>query len=281
MLVSTHDMLLDAQKNGYAVGAFNVENMEMVMAVIQAAEECKSPVILQTTPSTLKYASLDMFYSMCNALAKKTKVPIAIHLDHGNSYDLCVQAIRSGYTSIMIDHSQDSFETNVSESKRVIDVGRACGVSVEAELGMIGGKEDEHESSGVSYTKPEDAHEFSEATRCDSLAISIGSAHGVYKGIPKISVEALKAIRKVVTVPLVLHGSSGIPDEVVRECVENGICKVNYATDLRIEYLKATRKVLEDRQVIDPKKIGTLGMEYVKEYVMSRMKNLKSNNRVI
>lgn len=241
-LVTTKEMLLDAQKNGYAVGAFNVENMEMVMAVVSAAEETKSPVIMQTTPSTVKYADFDYFYANAKVAAEKASVPVAIHLDHGNSFDLAMKAYRTGYTSIMIDGSHSSFEENIALTKSVVDVCKNGNVPVEAELGKVGGKEDDLDGGDGGYTDPLEAKEFVEKTGVDSLAVAIGTAHGVYKGEPKLDLDRLSEIREVVDIPLVLHGTSGVPDEVVTECVNRGICKVNYATDLRIAFTKGVKK---------------------------------------
>lgn len=272
-LVTTKELLLKAQEGNYAIGAFNVENMEMVQAVIAAAEELNSPVIMQTTPSTVKYADLDYFYANAKVAAQKAKIPAVIHLDHGSSFELAMQALRAGYTSIMIDGSHDSFEENIKVSKAVADACHPSGVCVEAELGKVGGKEDDLEGGDENpYTDPEQARTFVEQTGVDSLAVAIGTAHGVYKGIPKLDVERLSEIRKVVEIPLVLHGTSGVPDETVKECIKRGICKVNYATDLRIAFTKGVKAVLaENPDTIDPKKYGARGREEVKQYVMSKI----------
>ena len=276
-LVTTKQMLLDAQANGYAVGAFNVENMEMVMAVVGAAEEQKSPVIMQTTPSTVKYADFDYFYANVKVAAEKASVPVAIHLDHGNSFDLAMKAYRTGYTSIMIDGSHGSFEDNIALTKSVVEVCKNGNVPVEAELGKVGGKEDDLDGGDGGYTDPNEAKEFVEKTGVDSLAVAIGTAHGVYKGEPKLDLNRLSEIRELVDIPLVLHGTSGVPDEVVTECVNRGICKVNYATDLRIAFTNGVKKVLEvNPDTIDPKKYNAQGREEVKEYVKARMVACKS-----
>ena len=271
-LTTSEKMLLDAQRGGYAVGAFNVENMEMAQAVIDAAEELHAPVMVQTTPGTVRYAGLDLYFANIAALAKKASVPVAIHLDHGDSFDLAVQAIRAGYTSVMIDGSQKPFEENIEITSRVTAVAKPNGIPVEAELGKVGGKEDGLDGESGGYTDPQEALQFVEATKVDSLAVAIGTAHGVYKGIPKLDVERLSEIRKVVEVPLVLHGTSGVPDEAVKECVKRGICKVNYATDLRIAFTKGVKEYISaNPNVFDPKKYNALGREYVKQYVMSKM----------
>lgn len=282
MLVTTKEMLLDAQKNHYAVGAFNVENLEFVMAVLAAAEETKSPVIMQTTPGTIKTAGLDYFYGMVAAAAARTDVPVALHLDHGDGYDRCMQAFRTGYTSVMIDGSHESFEDNIALTASVACAGAAMGVPVEAELGKVGGKEDDGPAvEGENpYTDPEEAREFVERTGCTSLAIGVGTAHGVYTETPHIEQEVVKAIRAAVDVPLVLHGTSGVPDEQVAEAVKNGICKVNYATELRQAYTKGYMAFMaENPGVFDPKKPAKQGMAEITNIVKVRMENLGSVGR--
>lgn len=280
-LATTKEMLLDAQKHGYAVGAFNVENMEMVMAVLEAAVETRSPVIMQTTPGTIKYAGLDYYLSIVKAAANRVSVPVAMHLDHGNGFELAMQAYRTGYTSIMIDGSKESFEENIKLTQAVVRACHPGGVPVEAELGKVGGKEDDlSNDEGSPYTDPKEAAIFAVKTGCDSLAVGVGTSHGIYKGIPKVNVEVLSDIRKVVDIPLVLHGTSGVPDEQVRECILRGIAKVNYATDLRIAFTKGIKAYLsENPDDFDPKKYFACGMNEVKKYVMQKMVVLGSIGR--
>ena len=279
--VTTKKMLQDAQDGHYAVGAFNVENMEMVMAVIEAAEEMNAPVIMQTTPSTVKYAGLDYYLANVKAAAERADIPVALHLDHGSSYGLAMQALRPGYTSIMIDGSHEGFEDNVVLTKAVVDACRPSGIPVEAELGKVGGKEDDLDGGdGDGYTDPNQAKEFVERTGASSLAVAIGTAHGLYKGEPKLEQERLSNIRQVVSVPLVLHGASGVPDEAVREAIRRGICKVNYATELRIAYSNGIKEVLKtDPDIIDPKKYGAIGKKYVKTFVMEKIRNCGCVNK--
>lgn len=282
MLVTTKEMLLDAQRNHYAVGAFNIENLEFVMAVLAAAEETKSPVIMQTTPGTVKTAGLDYFYGMVKAAAERASVPVALHLDHGDGFDRCMQALRVGYTSVMIDGSHETFEDNIALTKSVAAVGAAMGVPVEAELGKVGGKEDDGPAvEGENpYTDPDEAREFVERTGCTSLAIGVGTAHGVYTETPHIEQGVVKAIRSVVDVPLVLHGTSGVPDDQVAEAVKNGICKVNYATELRQAYTKGFMGYMaENPGCFDPKKPAKLGMAEITNIVKVRMENLGSVGR--
>jgi tagatose 1,6-diphosphate aldolase GatY/KbaY len=271
--VTTKQMLAAADKGGYAVGAFNVENMEMVMAVIKAAEELHAPAILQTTPSTIKYAGLPLYYANVKAAAAQAAVPIALHLDHGSSFALAMQALRVGYTSIMIDGSHESFENNIVLTRAVVEACAASDIPVEAELGKVGGKEDDLDCTDPGYTDPEDAVTFADQTGVSSLAVAIGTAHGIYKGEPKLDVERLTEIRKRVEIPLVLHGASGVPEEMVRECIKRGIRKVNFATELRIAYSNGIKKFLrENPEAFDPKKYNTVGMEYVTEAVKNKIK---------
>ncbi len=272
-LVTSKKMLTDARKGGYAVGAFNVENMEMVKAVLAAAEELKAPVMLQTTPSTVKYGTLETFAGIVKAEAQRVSVPVCLHLDHGSSFDLAVKAMKAGYTSVMIDGSGESFEKNIEVTKKVVDVAKAFGIPVEAELGKVGGKEDDLEADADTNTDPEEAKEFAERTGIDSLAVAIGTAHGFYAGTPVLDKERVSAIKEVVSVPLVLHGASGLSEEDVKECVERGMCKVNFATELRVAYTDAVKRLLAEKpETFDPKKLGAVAMEAVKEQVVLRMK---------
>lgn len=275
-LVNSKELLLDAQKNHYAVGAFNVENMEMMQAVIAAAEAENAPVILQTTPSTLRYADTSLYSAMAKAVAEKASVTVAIHLDHGSSFDLCEKAAKDGYTSLMIDGSKLSLDENIALTKKVVDMAKAYDAcpTVEAELGKLGGKEDDVEvkEGEDTCTDPAEAIRFVEETGIDSLAVAIGTAHGFYKGTPKLEFERLAEIRNCVSVPLVLHGSSGIPDEDVKKAIALGICKVNFATELRVAYSEAVKKhIADDPSVYDPKKYGAMGREAVTELVRHRI----------
>ena len=276
-LVNSRALLLDAQKHGYAVGAFNVENMEMMQAVITAAEAERAPILLQTTPSTLRYADTALFAHMARALGEKASVPVAMHLDHGDRFGLCRQAAEDGYTSLMIDGSKLPLEENIALARQVVKMAdvmpeRPC---VEAELGKLGGKEDDVEvKEGEDlYTDPAEAVRFVDETGIDTLAVAIGTAHGFYKGKPKLAFDRLAQLRDAVSVPLVLHGSSGVPDEDVRRAIALGVCKVNFATELRVAYTQAVRDWLTaDAAVYDPKKYGAAAREQVTELVRHRIK---------
>ena len=272
-LVTSEEMLLKAQKGGYAVGAFNAENMEMVKAIIQAAEELKAPVMIQTTPSTVKYGTLETYQAIVAAEAAKASVPVCLHLDHGSSFELAMQALNAGYTSVMIDGSKLDFEENIAVSKKVADVAAAIGVQFDADLGKVGGQDDDLEAEADTNTDPAQAKEFAERTGVTSLAVAIGTAHGFYVGTPVLDKERLSEIRKVVDIPLVLHGASGLTDEDVSDCVKRGICKVNFATELRAAYSKAVKETFaENPDVFDPKAYGKAGIAAVKELVKGRMK---------
>lgn len=278
-LVTSKKILLDAQKGGYAIGAFNAENMEMVLAIVEAATELNAPVMIQTTPSTVKYASLDLYAANVRAVAEKAPVPVCIHLDHGNSFELAKGALEAGYTSVMIDGSHESFQENIALTCRVVEAAKALHIPVEAELGTVGGKEDDLEAA-AGCTLPNEAAEFVARTNVDSLAVAIGTAHGVYKSAPKLDVARLAEIRKVVSAPLVLHGASGLSDDSIRACIKEGICKVNFATELRIAYTAGVREVLAaDEKVFDPKAYGKVARAKVKELVKNRMMVCGCNNK--
>jgi len=269
-------MLLAAQKSGYAIGAFNIENMEMAQAVVMAAEETATPVIVQTTPSTVKYASAGLFHAMVSSLAKASKIPIALHLDHGNSFGLAQQALETGYTSIMIDGSALSFEENIKLTSRVTTVSTRKQIPVEAELGKVGGKEDGMDGGAGNYTDPQMAKEFIKRTKITSLAVAIGTAHGIYSTKPILDIERLKKIRKIVDIPLVLHGASGLSQDQIRECIASGICKVNFATELRQAYKSGLDDFIKNNpHSYDPKTYGTASRNAVKELVIKMIEICK------
>lgn len=274
MYVSAGKMLSDARRGGYAVGAFNFENMEMALAIVSAAEELGAPCILQTTPSTLRYASPEMFRAIAFAAAESVKVPVACHLDHGDSPELAFRAVAAGYSSVMIDGSALPFEENIETVKRVTGYCIPRGIPVEAELGKVGGKEDDLVADNA-YTDPDDALRFAKETGITSLAVAIGTAHGIYRGIPVLDVDRLSAINEKLDplgLPLVLHGASGLTAAQVTECVRRGICKVNFATELRQAYTAAVRDLLgKDGGVYDPKKYGKPAMAAVKAQVRARI----------
>lgn len=251
MIVTGAELLIQAKRGGYAVPAFNVDNLESVLGVLNAVEKTCKPTIIQTIPKTLKYGGISAYSSLVRALYKDG-ADIAIHLDHGGDVKICEDCINAGYSSVMIDGSMLSFEENIALTKSVVTLAHARGISVEAELGTIGGKE---ETEGqIKYTEVEEAKEFVERTRVDSLAIGVGTAHGVYKGEPHIAIGRIKEIADVVDVPLVLHGASGLSDEVIRACIDAGISKINFATHLRQAFTDGLKKGLASKEATyDPK----------------------------
>ncbi len=280
-LVTTRDLLLDARRGGYAVAAFNIENMEMAQSVIRTADEMRSPVIIQTTPGTVNYAGFDMLRAMVAVEAAKTDMPVAVHLDHGDSYERCAAAIDSGYTSVMIDGSKLPYEENIAVTKAVVDLAAKKNIDVEGELGRVGGKEDTHEVKAGEdiYTDPQQAKDFAERTGVRSLAVAIGTAHGFYKGEPKLDFDRLEKIIGLVNIPIVLHGASGVPDEAVRRAVGLGICKVNFATELRAALTKGVREALRDEAVYDPKVFMKPGKKQVEEIVRHKIQVCGCDNR--
>ena len=245
-LVPMADILNKANEGGYAVGGFNINNMEFLQAIVQAAEETRSPLILQTSEGALKYIGMDYVVGMVQAATKNTTVPVALHLDHGSSFEVIMQCIRNGYSSVMIDGSHYPFEENVRLTRKVVEAAHAVGVSVEAELGRLGGTEDDLsvDEKDASFTDPEEAEEFVKRTGVDALAVSIGTAHGVYKGEPKLDFDRLKEIKERIKIPVVLHGASGIPEADLKKAVSLGVCKVNVNTDFQQAYAAKVREVL-------------------------------------
>ena len=274
MLVTGREILQDAHKNNYAVGAFNVNNMEIVQAIIEAAEETNSPVILQASQGGLSYAGIEYIAELGKLAGRNAKVPVAVHLDHGTDFDQVMLCIRHGFTSVMIDGSRFNLEENIAITNKVIEVAHAVGVSVEAELGKIGGTEDHItvDEKDATFTDPKDAKKFVDETNVDYLAIAVGTAHGPYKGEPKIDFDRIKTIKEITNIPLVLHGSSGVPADSIEKAVSLGINKINIDTDLRIAFAQAIRQFLkEDPDNIDPRKILSPAKLAMKEVIIEKM----------
>ena len=282
MLVSSKELLLDAQKHGYAVGAFNTNNLEITHAIIRAAEAKKAPILIQISAGAIRYAGLDFLPMIARQAAMKASVPVAIHLDHGPSFELVMKALRVGFTSVMRDASKLPFEQNVAEVVKVVEAAHAVGVPVEAEIGKIGGAE-EHvvvSEREALMTDPDEAARFVEASGCDFLAVAIGNAHGFYKGEPKLDFDRLAAIREKVPVPLVLHGASGIPDEQIRKAVERGICKINIDTEIRYAFATTVRAFMEENpKQIDPRKILGPAIEAMQAVVERKIELFGSAGR--
>lgn len=282
-LVTLREVLADAQKNGYAVGAFNTNNMEIVQAIVEAATEERAPVILQASQGALRYAGIDYIVGMVRAALETTDIPIVLHLDHGTDFDQVMLCLRKGFTSVMIDGSKYPLEENIAITKKVVEVARPMGVTVEAELGKIGGTEDNISVSEreATLTVPEEAVRFCQETQVDALAVAIGTAHGVYKGEPKLDFERLERINELVDTPLVLHGASGVPEESIRKAVERGICKVNIDTNLRQAFTRAVHEyIAENPEQFDPRKILGPAKQAMKETIKQKIRLFGSSNRV-
>ncbi len=296
MFADTKKLLLKAQKGKYAVAHFNVNNMEIVQGIAAAANKLKAPIILATSEGALKYAGMDYLYAIAKTAAEKTTVPIALHLDHGKDMEVIKQAIQEGYSSVMIDASHEDFETNVCLTKQVVKLAHSKGISVEAELGTIGGAEDLVSSRSIIYTDPAKAKEFVERTGCDFLAVAIGTSHGAYKFTGKAALrqDILKQIKQKVKIPLVLHGASGVPqnlvkmaekygadlsgvkgvpDAQIRAAIKNGITKINTDTDIRIAFDAAVRKALHAQpKDFDPRHILSTARLLIQPVAEQRIK---------
>jgi len=297
MLVTNKKLLSAAEAKGYAVGAFNIQNLETLSAVVEASTEERSPVIVAVTPSTIKYAGLEYLAGMVKTAAESAPVPMSLHLDHGKDIETVSKCIDAGFTSVMIDGSHLNFEENISLTKRVTDLAHSKDISVEGELGRLAGVEEATvEEKEAVLTDPEVAKEFVERTGVDALAVAIGTSHGAYKfkGEPKLDFERLKAIRKRVKVLLVLHGASsvpswiidkatkygaklsgakGIPEEHIKEAISLGIAKINIDTDLRLAFTGAIREILiSSPKEFDPRKILGPAKEAVKEVIKGKMR---------
>lgn len=281
-LTGVVDLLKKAEAGGYAVGAFNCNNMEIVQAIVAAAEAENAPVIMQASQGAIKYAGIDYIVALANLAAERTHVPVALHLDHGTSFEQCMQCIRAGFSSVMIDGSKLPLAENIKLTKRVLDVARAVGVSVEGELGKIGGTEDDITVSerDALFTDPGEAATFVRETGVDSLAIAIGTAHGQYKGIPELDFPRLEKIKSLVNIPIVLHGSSGVPDDAIREAIRLGVRKVNIDTNIREAFTEAARRVLEaNPREIDPRKMLGPAREAAIEVIREKIRIFGSSNK--
>lgn len=281
-LVSMAQMLLEAQKGHYAVGAFNCNNMEIVQAIVKAAEAENSPVIVQASQGAIKYAGIEYIATMTRLAAEKASVPVALHLDHGTSFAQIMSCVRNSFTSVMIDGSKLPLAENIALTQQVIEAVRPLGLSVEAELGKIGGTEDDITVSEKEalFTDPVEAERFVAETKVDALAIAIGTSHGQYKGVPKLDFERLMEIRKRVDVPIVLHGSSGVPDEAIQKAISLGVCKVNIDTNIREAFVAAARKAMVDNpQEIDPRKMLGPAREATIEIIREKIRLFGSNGK--
>lgn len=282
-LVSMTEMLKKANAEGYAVGQFNLNNLEFTQAILQAAEAEKSPVILGVSEGAARYmGGFKTVVKMVEGLMEdyKTTVPVAIHLDHGSSFDKCKEAIDAGFTSVMIDASHGPFEENVEITSKVVEYAHSKGVSVEAELGVVGGQEDDVVAAGVIYADPKECEELVKRTGIDCLAPALGSVHGPYKGEPNLGFKEMEEINKTAGVPLVLHGGTGIPTKDIQKAISFGTAKVNVNTENQIASAKAVRETLAAKpEEYDPRKYLGPARDAIKETVIGKMREFGSSNK--
>ena len=306
-LITSEEMFRKALKSDYAIGAFNVNNMEIIQGIVEAAGEENAPLILQVSAGARKYAKAPYLRHLVEAAIEDTGVDVCLHLDHGEDFEICKQCVDDGFTSVMIDGSKHPFEENIALTKEVVEYAHAHGVVVEAEHGKLAGIEDNInvDARSETFTDPDEAAEFVERTGVDSLAIAIGTSHGAYKfkGDPYLDFERLKAIHKLIPdTPLVLHGAStvlkefvdrcnefggkipgaqGVPEEMIREAVKHGVCKVNIDTDLRLAMTAEIRRVfIEQPDVFDPRKYLGPGREAIKRMVQHKIRDvLNASNK--
>lgn len=245
-LQSSKEMLIKARKEGYAVPAFNIHNLETIQTAVEAAVEMRSPIILAATPGTMDYAGRAYIQAIAEVAAKENDIPIALHLDHHETLESIEESLKLGTKSVMIDGSHGSFEDNIALSKQVVDLAHKYGAAVEAELGKLVGQEDDLivESKDGAYTDPDTVVEFIERTGIDTLAVAIGTGHGVYESKPNLDFERLEKIKNLIDIPIILHGASGISKEDVQRCIALGCAKVNISTELKIPFSNALRKFL-------------------------------------
>ncbi|WP_213422220.1 class II fructose-bisphosphate aldolase [Bhargavaea massiliensis] len=282
-LVSMTDMLNKARKEGYAVGQFNINNLEFTQAILQAAEEEKSPVILGVSEGAGRYmGGFKAVVPMVKGLMESygTTVPVAIHLDHGSSFEKCKEAVDAGFTSVMIDASSKPLEENIKITAEVVEYAHKHGASVEAELGVVGGQEDDVIADGVIYADPKECEELVKQTDIDCLAPALGSVHGPYKGEPNLGFKEMEEISKQSDLPLVLHGGTGIPTKDIQRAISLGTAKINVNTENQIASTKVIREILDnDKQVYDPRKYLGPAREAIKETVQGKMREFGSSGK--
>lgn len=266
MLVNLNEILKNAQKEKYAVGLFNTTDSDMLQAVIEAAEQTQSPVIIGTAEVLLPYGELDLIAPSMIAAAKRAKVPVAVHYDHGLTFERCMQALKLGFSSVMFDGSAGDCETNIADTRQIVKIAHSFGATVEGEIGHVGQTESCDNDATDMYTTPDEAMSFLDATGVDALAIAIGTAHGVYKSKPKLDIERLKAIRAKTDTPLVLHGGSGLSDDDFKNAISGGIAKINIFTDLCVAGKEAVKASNADYLDMRNEKV-----EAIKKAVIKKM----------
>lgn len=281
MLKNTKEMLEKARINKYAIPHFNINNLEWTRFILEECEKNNSPVILGVSEGAAKYmGGFNVVSAMVKELDKSLKitVPVALHLDHGSSVESCIEAINNGFTSVMIDASKYDLETNIKMTQEVVEFAKEYNVTVEAEIGHIGGTEDGI-SSELAYAKVEDAVKLYQETNIDSIAPALGSVHGIYKGEPKLDFDKMLEIANLTQIPLVLHGGSGIDDEKIKKAISSGICKLNINTELQMEWASAIRKFVNENNEYDPRKIIKSGESAIKNAIKNKIELLGSSNK--
>jgi len=282
-LESMKDMLDQGKANGYAVGQFNINNLEYIQAFLQAAEEERSPIILGVSEGAGRYmGGFKVVVAMVQSLIEEygTTVPVAIHLDHGSSFEKCAEAIHAGFTSVMIDASSKPLEENIATTRKVVELAHIHGVSVEAELGIVGGQEDDVIAEGVIYADPAECKQLVEEAGIDCLAPALGSVHGPYQGEPNLGFAEMKEISELVDVPLVLHGGTGIPTKDIQHAISLGTAKINVNTENQIEQTKVIREYLEENpEDYDPRSYMGPGREAIKAAAIEKMREFGSSGR--
>lgn len=279
-LLNGKELLRKAVEGNYAIPAFGFVNLEGAKAIVQAAEELNSPVILQTTQGGIDYAGHEALSALAIAIAKKATVPVALHLDHGRNLDYHHKSLELGYTSLMIDGSELPFEENVAITKQVVELVKDTDIMVEAELGHIGGKEDDIEGEGSHYTTVEEATAFVEQTKIDALAIACGTAHGFYTQEPNVNFEVIRNIRQATNTPLVLHGGTGVPLDQVTKAVEAGINKANFDSELKKAFVTSTVKFMDENpEAYDIRKIFKPGIDAQAEVAKAKIKACKADGK--
>lgn len=281
-LVPMTDFLPQAKKEGFAVGQFNMNNLEFTQGIAAAAKEEKSPFIFGVSEGAMRYMGLDYVVAMAKVAAEESGVPVALHLDHGSSFDVVMKCIQAGFSSVMFDGSHYPFEENIRLTKEVVKAAHAVGVSVEGELGTIGGVEDDLQvdEADAALAKPEEAIRFWEETKVDAMAIAVGTAHGMYKGEPRIHFDIIEETAKKIEVPIVLHGGSGVPDSAIRQSISLGVGKINVNTESQVACTQAIRDLLsENPEMIDPRKYLGPGREAIKKTVVGKMRLFGSSGK--
>ena len=269
MLVNLNDVLKKAQKENYAVGLFNSTDSDMLQAVIEAAEEMNAPIIIGTAEVLLPYGELQLIAPSVLAAAKRAKVPVVVHYDHGLTFECCIEALKLGFSSVMYDGSAKDYPTNIAETREIVKIAHAFGASVEGEIGHVGQAADGDEDLHDMYTTPEEAKAYLEATGVDALAVAIGTAHGVYKKKPMLNLKRLEEIRSTVDVPLVLHGGSGLTDDDFKNSIAKGIAKMNIFTDLCLAGDRAMKEGTE--KGLGYLETRNLKVQYIKEEVKKKI----------